>query len=112
MFSGTFDNFIFLMHYFVVFFPCLSLQSKLGGKLLIFQNTLPSLGIGRLKLRGDDSRIYGTDKEPGLRLPEEPFYKQVAAELSKCQISANIYAFSDKYTDIASLGKKNLYYFF
>ncbi|KAI5390829.1 hypothetical protein KIW84_075930 [Lathyrus oleraceus] len=82
----------------------LMVMSKLGGKLLIFQNTLPSLGIGRLKLRGDDSRIYGTDKEPGLRLPEEPFYKQVAAELSKCQISANIYAFSDKYTDIASLG--------
>ncbi|CAI8616566.1 unnamed protein product [Vicia faba] len=82
----------------------LMVMSQLGGKLLIFQNTLPSLGIGRLKLRGDDSRIYGTDKEHGLRLPEEPFYKQMAAELSKCQISANIYAFSDKYTDIASLG--------
>lgn len=92
------------MHYFVVSFPCLSMQSQLGGKLLIFQNSLPSLGVGRLKLRGDDSRVYGTDKEHGLRLPEDPFYKQMAAEFSKYQISANVYAFSDKYTDIASLG--------
>ncbi|CAL0311188.1 unnamed protein product [Lupinus luteus] len=79
-------------------------MSQLGGKLLIFQNSLPSLGVGRLKLRGDDSRAYGTDKEHGLRLPEDPFYKQTAAEFSKYQISANVYAFSDKYTDIASLG--------
>ncbi|XP_057439079.1 protein transport protein SEC24 A [Lotus japonicus] len=79
-------------------------MSQLGGKLLIFQNTLPSLGIGRLRLRGDDTRVYGTDKEHGLRLPEDPFYKQMAAEFSKLQISVNVYAFSDKYTDIASLG--------
>lgn len=79
-------------------------MSQLGGKLLIFQNSLPSLGVGRLKLRGDDSRVYGTDKEHGQRLPEDPFYKQMAAEFSKYQISANVYAFSDKYTDIASLG--------
>ncbi|KAI4301671.1 hypothetical protein L6164_034924 [Bauhinia variegata] len=79
-------------------------MSQLGGKLLIFQNTLPSLGVGRLKLRGDDVRVYGTDKEHALRVAEDPFYKQMAAEFSKYQISANLYAFSDKYTDIASLG--------
>lgn len=72
--------------------------------MLIFQNTLPSLGIGRLKLRGDDPRVYGTDKEHALRVPEDPFYKQMAAEFTKFQIGVNVYAFSDKYTDIASLG--------
>ncbi|XWS09704.1 hypothetical protein CRYUN_Cryun39dG0012100 [Craigia yunnanensis] len=79
-------------------------MSQLGGKLLIFQNSLPSLGVGRLKLRGDDLRVYGTDKEHILRLPEDPFYKQMAADLTKYQIGVNVYAFSDKYTDIASLG--------
>lgn len=74
--------------------------------MLIFQNTLPSLGVGRLKLRGDDLRVYGTDKEHILRLPEDPFYKQMAAELTKVQIAVNVYAFSDKYTDIASLGTR------
>ncbi|MBA0733824.1 hypothetical protein Gogos_017797, partial [Gossypium gossypioides] len=79
-------------------------MSKLGGKLLIFQNTLPSMGVGCLKLRGHDLHVYGTDKEHTLRLPEDTFYKQMAADLTKFQIGVNIYAFSDKYTDIASLG--------
>ena len=79
-------------------------QSQIGGKLLIFQNTLPSLGAGRLRLRGDDARIYGTDKESTLRIPEDPFYKQMAADFSKFQIAVNVYAFSDKYADVASLG--------
>lgn len=73
--------------------------------MLIFQNSLPSLGSGRLRLRGDDIRIYGTDKEHTLRVSEDPFYKQMAADFTKYQIAVNVYAFSDKYTDIASLGK-------
>ncbi|KAL3644915.1 Protein transport protein Sec24A [Castilleja foliolosa] len=79
-------------------------MSQLGGKMLIFQNTLPSIGIGRLRLRGDDMRVYGTDKEHTLRVPEDPFYKQMAADFTKNQIAVNVYAFSDKYTDISSLG--------
>ncbi|KAF9612370.1 hypothetical protein IFM89_039197 [Coptis chinensis] len=79
-------------------------MGQLGGKLLIFQTSLPSLGVGRLRLRGDDPRAYGTDKEYALRVPEDPFYKQMAADLTKYQIGVNVYAFSDKYTDIASLG--------
>ncbi|CAL1353993.1 unnamed protein product [Linum trigynum] len=79
-------------------------MSQLGGKLLIFQNTMPSLGVGRLKLRGDDPRAYGTDKEHSLRVPEDPFYKQMAADFTKYQIGVNVYAFSDKYSDLASIG--------
>lgn len=71
---------------------------------MIFQSTLPSLGVGRLRLRGDDIRAYGTDKENALRIPEDPFYKQMAADFTKYQVAVNVYAFSDKYTDIASLG--------
>lgn len=85
------------------------IMNQLGGKLLIFQSTLPSLGVGRLRLRGDDLRVYGTDKEQTLRLPEDPFYKQMAADLTKYQIGVNIYACSDKYTDIASLGTLTKY---
>ncbi|GLJ20808.1 hypothetical protein SUGI_0379320 [Cryptomeria japonica] len=84
-------------------------MSQLGGKLLIFQSTLPSLGVGRLKLRGDDPRIYGTDKEHTIRNAEDPFYKQMAADLTKYQVGVNLYAFSDKYTDIASLGTLSKY---
>lgn len=79
-------------------------MNQLGGKLLIFQSSLPSLGVGRLKLRGDDVRVYGTDKEHTIRVPEDPFYKQMAADFTKYQIAVNVYAFSDKYTDIATIG--------
>ena len=65
---------------------------------------MPSLGVGRLKLRGDDLRVYGTDKEHALRVPEDPFSKQMAADFTKYYIGVNIYAFSDKYTDITSIG--------
>lgn len=79
-------------------------MSQLGGKLLIFQSTLPSLGVGRLKLRGDDLRVYGTDKEHTCRIPEDQFYKQMAADFVKEQIAVDVYVFSDKYSDVASLG--------
>lgn len=82
----------------------LPLQTPFGGKLLIFQNTLPSQGVGSLRLRWDDCHIYGTDKEHMLRLPENPFYQDMAAELVNHQIVVDLYAFSDKYTDMASLG--------
>ncbi|KAK7818979.1 protein transport protein sec24-like [Quercus suber] len=84
-----------------------NVESAFGPALkaaFMVMNTLPSLGVGRLKLRGDDLRVYGTDKEHMLRIPEDQFYKQMAAELTKYQIAVNVYAFSDKYTDIASLG--------
>ncbi|KAM1626595.1 hypothetical protein ACFXTN_013579 [Malus domestica] len=71
-------------------------NTNLGGKLLIFQNKLPSLGVGRLKLRGDDLHVYGSDKEHPLRLLGDPFYKQMAAEFTKFQIEVDVYAFSDK----------------
>jgi protein transport protein SEC24 len=84
------------------------LQGQMGGKLLVFQSTLPSLGIGRLRLRGDDVRAYGTDKEHLLRVPEDTFYKQMAAEFTKNQIAVDIFSLSDKYCDIASLGDNSL----
>ncbi|ERN19877.1 protein transport protein Sec24-like At3g07100 [Amborella trichopoda] len=80
------------------------IMQQLGGKLLVFQSTLPSIGVAALKLRGDDPRVYGTDKEHTLRITEDQFYKQMAADLTKYQIAVDIFAFSDKYTDIASLG--------
>jgi protein transport protein SEC24 len=39
-----------------------ALQSSVGGKMLVFQSTLPSTGLGALRNR-DNPRLYGTDKE-------------------------------------------------
>ncbi len=42
-----------------------------GGKLLLFQSSLPSIGEGSLKPR-DNPRALGTDKEHMLLNPEDP----------------------------------------
>jgi hypothetical protein len=48
--------------------------SSLGGKVLLFQTSPPSLGIGRVKAR-DNPTAYGTDREPLLRRPDDEFYR-------------------------------------
>ncbi|GJP79788.1 hypothetical protein CLOP_g10006 [Closterium sp. NIES-67] len=80
------------------------LVSQLGGKVLLFQSTMPSLGAGRLRLRGDDPRLYGTDREHTVRCSEDAFYKSTAAEFSRAQICVDTFVFSSKYCDLASLG--------
>ncbi|CAI7864857.1 unnamed protein product [Closterium sp. NIES-53] len=80
------------------------LVSQLGGKVLLFQSTMPSLGAGRLRLRGDDPRLYGTDREHTVRCSEDAFYKTTAAEFSRAQICVDTFVFSSKYCDLASLG--------
>ena len=44
----------------------------IGGKLLLFQSSLPTIGEGTLKPR-DNPRLLGTDKEHMLLNPEEPW---------------------------------------
>lgn len=60
-------------------------SSHIGGKLLLFQSSVPSLGVGRVKNRENPS-AYGTEREPGLRNPDDPFYKRYAAECSRVQV--------------------------
>lgn len=78
-------------------------MNAVGGKLLIFQCTLPSLGVGRLLNRGDDHKNAGTDKEHLTRGPADPFFKKIAAECSRQQICVDIFASASPYADLASL---------
>ena len=48
--------------------------------------------------------FHGSDKEASVRNSENPFYKQMAADFSKFQISVSLYAFANSYIDLASLG--------
>lgn len=42
-------------------------------------------GVGKTKNR-ENLAAYGTDKEGGLRSPEDPFFKRFAAECSRVQV--------------------------
>ena len=74
----------------------------IGGKLLLFQSTLPSIGEGSLKNR-DNPRILGTDKEHTLLNPEDPWYKKTADDLSRVQVAVDTFLFSPQYTDLATI---------
>jgi len=83
-------------------------MSHIGGKLLLFQSTLPSIGVGRLRAR-DDARLYGTEKEASLRGAGDPFYKKFSAECSRVQISVDVFCSAAPYADIASLSVLSKY---
>lgn len=76
---------------------------NLGGKMLLFQTSTPSLGIGRIKGGRDKPQDYNTDREAAIRMPEDPFYKRYAVECSRVQISVDIFNFSSQPVDLASL---------
>lgn len=73
-----------------------------GGKLLLFQASLPSIGEGTLKPR-ENTRLLGTDKEHMLLNAEDPWYRNAAIEFSRLQIGVDTFIFSAQYTDVATL---------
>lgn len=83
-------------------------MAGIGGKLLVFQSTPPSVGVAKIKQR-DNSAAYNTDREPITRKPEDPFFKKYAAEASRVQIAVDMFCMAKQYTDIASLGPLSHY---
>lgn len=68
------------------------MMEALGGKLLLFQTSVPNVGVGKITQR-DNPTLYNTDSEHRLRVPEDIFFKKFAAEASKSQISIDVFSF-------------------
>lgn len=68
------------------------MMEALGGKLLLFQTSVPNMGVGKITQR-DNPTLYNTDSEHRLRVPEDIFFKKFAAEASKAQISIDVFSF-------------------
>jgi len=74
-----------------------------GGKLLLFQASLPNAGAGKLRPR-DPGAGWGTDAEHKQRLPDDPFWKRYAAEASRAQVAVDVFCCAGAPADLASLG--------
>ena len=74
----------------------------LGGKLLLFQSSLPSIGEGALKMR-ENPRLIGTDKEHTMLNAEDQWYKTNSVDFSRLQVAVDTFLFSSQYTDLATL---------
>ena len=82
-------------------------MKHVGGKLCLFQHSLPSLGRGQLRNR-DNQRLYDTPKESDLLLPAvdgDGFYARVAKDMSRVHIACDVFLFSPQFTDVATLSE-------
>ena len=78
-------------------------KKHLGGQVNIFQTSLPTVGPGTLKHR-EDTKLYGTDREKTLFVPQDTFYRATAEECVESGIGVNLFLFPTQYIDVASLG--------
>lgn len=77
--------------------------SSIGGKLIVFAASLPSIGEGKLSVR-DESAHSGKPKEAQMLLnAADKFYKSFAVECNSAQVTIDLFLTGAKYQDVASL---------
>ncbi len=75
-----------------------------GGRVFVFQSSLPSLEQGKLTIREDPKKV-GTDKEVELLVPpNSSFYKNLALDCNRQQITVDMFVFPQRYIDIGTIG--------
>ncbi|KAK7357863.1 hypothetical protein VNO80_17160 [Phaseolus coccineus] len=77
-----------------------------GGKLLVFQSVLASIGIGALSAREAEGRtnISSGEKEAHKLLqPADKAFKELAVEFAEYQVCVDVFVTTQTYVDIASI---------
>ncbi|KAJ3167262.1 COPII subunit [Irineochytrium annulatum] len=77
-------------------------KSAIGGKIIVMQAVLPNLSEGSLKMR-EDTKLLGTPREVSLLQPANGFYKTLAVDCSRTQVSMDVFLFGQQYSDVATL---------
>ncbi len=90
-----------------------AISSAHGGKMVVVQAALPSLGPGKLRPR-EQPKLLGSEKEFLLLAPEADsadanFYKNKAVDFSRQQLSVDFFLFNPNYADVATLGSLSRY---
>merc|ERR1719336_1778315 len=78
-------------------------MKHIGGKILLFGACIPSVGELSLKSTRDNPRLLGTDREVELLKPINEGYKDLATELTRAQISVEMFLAPQQYVDLASI---------
>jgi protein transport protein SEC24 len=74
-----------------------------GGRIIVLQTCLPTVGVGALKSR-EDPKLYGTDKEKTLFEPQGPQLPKLAVECSNNGVGVDLFLFPSAYIDVATIG--------
>jgi len=79
-------------------------MKHVGGKMIICGACIPSVGDLSLKSTRDNPRLLGTEKEVELLRPGgSDGYKELGTELTRAQISVEIFMAPQQYVDLASI---------
>ncbi|CAB3409479.1 unnamed protein product [Caenorhabditis bovis] len=77
------------------------LISEIGGRISIFQATLPNLGLGALQSRDD-----GKSSDGGQNLgPATDFYKALSLDCTGNQVCLDLFMFNTQYADLATISE-------
>ncbi|XP_060212473.1 protein transport protein SEC24 C-like isoform X2 [Lycium barbarum] len=77
-----------------------------GGKLLVFQSVLPSIGVGALSAREAEGRssVSAAEKEAHKLLqPADKTLKTMAIDFAEYQVCVDVFLTTQSYVDIASI---------
>ncbi|KAG2391882.1 hypothetical protein C9374_013367 [Naegleria lovaniensis] len=89
------------------------LLSESGGRVLLFTSKVPTLGQGNFTLppnastaeqeRRNPFKLYGTDREKEIFIPELGFWKNLGISCAKKQIGIDIFLFSKMFIETTNL---------
>ncbi|KAJ8596156.1 beta-sandwich domain of Sec23/24 [Rhizopogon salebrosus TDB-379] len=75
-----------------------------GGHIIVFQSVLPAVGPGALEPLGDQTSLYGTEKERTMFLPRHQAWRDIAEECSEEGIGVSMFLGMNKPIDVGSIG--------
>ncbi|KIH54235.1 Sec23/Sec24 beta-sandwich domain protein [Ancylostoma duodenale] len=79
------------------------LIAEIGGRITVFQATLPNIGPGCLKPREDPNQRAGNDVQN--LVPATDFYKTLALECTGHQVALDLFLLNTQYADLATLSE-------
>nr|NVI77939.1 Sec24AB ortholog [Cucujiformia] len=77
------------------------LMSATGGRVTVFQASLPNVGVGALTAREDPNQR--SSSEVNNLKPANDFYKRLALDCSSQQIAVDLFLVNSQYIDIATI---------
>ncbi|KAJ6487756.1 sec24-related protein [Mycena sanguinolenta] len=75
-----------------------------GGHVVIFQSTMPRVGIAALPGEPNEADMYETSKESSLYLPRDNTWRDIGTECVEDGIGVSMVLAMSKYIDVGSIG--------